>query len=186
MQQLADMGIIIPDEYRADMRMPGTWQTVSQRQAGDGGPKDDAKQNSRPAGDKKRKHENDEEEEEDSNVHVQRKGWGSRTKSYPKSGQVDDLDALLGAPIQLKSDGVAGEQIDRKTPLSEEGNEVKKEVKREEQDQSLPTSDVGDAVDDKPEAPKMEREVDDAVPSVIFKKRKSKAKDKVPSAADSN
>jgi hypothetical protein len=183
MQQLADMGIVIPDEYRADMVVPGAWQAVSERPAGGGGgdAEEDVKPSPHSTSEKKRKHQNDEEEEEDGSVYVQRKGWGSRMKSYPKSGQVDDLDTLLGAPIQLKSDGVAGkpEKI-----ISTSGDEVKKEEKEEDQDQPSRANKADHAAVDKPKAPHVEPAAEDAVSSgIIFKKRKSKfTKDKMQSA----
>jgi hypothetical protein len=183
MQQLADMGIIIPDEYRADMGMPGAWQTVSQRPVGDGGGPvaDDVKPSRRSTGDKKRKHGDGEEEEEDGSAYVQRKGWGSRMKSYPKSGQVDDLDALLGAPIQLKNEGAAGKQEEKNTSPSAEDGEAKTNVKREDEDQPSRSNVVDDRAVDKPRDLKVEPEADGVTPSgIIFKKRKPKpTKDKI-------
>jgi hypothetical protein len=179
MQQLADMGIIIPDEYRADMGMPGTWQAVSKPPDGGGGPAEDAKPSHRSGSDKKRKLNNDDEEDEDGSANLQRKGWGSRMKSYPKSGQVDDIAALLGAPIQLKCEGTATKQDDKKIPPSADDVEAETEVKKEDEE-GPSRSNKADAEITKPVVAKVEPEVDDTVPSVVFKKRKPKlTKDKV-------
>jgi hypothetical protein len=183
MQQLVDMGIVIPDEYRADMGMPGAWQTVSQRPVGDGGgPETDVRPGPRSASEKKRKHENDEEEEEDGSTYVQRKGWGSRKKTFPKLGEVDDIDALLGAPIQLKRTGATGKQDETEISPSGDGGDdgdAKTEAKMEEADHISRTSEA-DGVVDKIKVPKVEPEADDPISNgIVFKKRKSKlAKEK--------
>lgn len=94
--QLADMGIAVPEHARAEMAMPGDWQTVSphvelEQPAQD----DDDKLN---IGVHKRKLD-DEDEREDAG----RKGWGSTTKSYPRTDpRADHLDVLLAKPMLKK------------------------------------------------------------------------------------
>ena len=96
-------------------------------------------------------------------------------KSYPKSGQVDDLDALLGAPIQLKNEGAAGKQEEKNISPSAEDGKAKTDVKREDEDQPSRSNVVDDRVVDKPKHLKMGPEADGVAPSgIIFKKRKPK------------
>lgn len=103
MQQLADMGIAIPEEFRKDMAMSGEWQTVARHEVKPKSKKEEEyKQDKSLAfGVRKRKQPGNEDEEEV--AQRPRKGWGQHMKSYPGSRAVDeDLDALLSEPITLK------------------------------------------------------------------------------------
>lgn len=102
-QQLATMGINVPEEYRSDMAMVGDWKTISR-----------AKHDELPAeeplssGIRKRKLEDDEGEEEeepqDLSTEPRTKSiWGKSTKRYP-GGTDDDLDALLSSTVRLKKE----------------------------------------------------------------------------------
>jgi hypothetical protein len=185
MQQLLDLGVAIPEEYQAGLAAPGVWQSVSKQPAEDKGPEEDVKPSARATSGKKRKHDNDEEEERDGSVYIQRKGWGSRMKTYPKSGQVDDLDALLGAPIQLKSETVAARQEKEEASSSTEDGEEKKVVKEEEQYESSRINASEDAAM-VPNVAKVEPEADAVPTGIVFKKRKSKlTKDKSQPVVDS-
>jgi hypothetical protein len=105
-QQLVDMGIAVPDEYRADMALAGDWTVVSQRKVEE--PVIDESLNK---GVRKRKFEGQEEEEEAGET-VVRRGWGSTTKRYPGEG-TDDLDALFSMnPLKKKEE----EEIVKKEP----------------------------------------------------------------------
>ena len=105
LQQLAEMGVAVPEDFRREMAMAGDWQTTSQRvlydtTQMDGGIKkeevfEDSKNEILNVGVRKRKYEGEEEEEE-AGEKLGRRGWGSTTRSYPGStGHDDDLDALL-------------------------------------------------------------------------------------------
>ena len=97
-QQLVDMGVAVPDEYRADMALAGDWKTVSQRNI-----EEPVIDDSLNKGVRKRKFEGQEEEEEAGEV-VMRRGWGSTTKRYPGEA-IDELDSLLSMnPLKKKED----------------------------------------------------------------------------------
>ncbi|KAJ5814971.1 Zinc finger U1-type [Penicillium riverlandense] len=99
MAQLADMGIAVPQEYRADMAVAGDWQTMSETKIDD----ESAKLS---VGVRKRKLEGQEEEEEDEHAPEPfvSKGWGSRMRVYPgaQEEREEDLDALLASTKDIK------------------------------------------------------------------------------------
>ena len=101
LQQLAEMGIAVPEDFRRETAMAGDWQTTSRRVIYDEAPteetvKREESQDVKPVniGVRKRKYEGQEEEEE-AGGRVARKGWGSTTKTYPGVEGADDLDDLL-------------------------------------------------------------------------------------------
>jgi cell division septum initiation protein DivIVA len=97
-QQLVDMGIAVPDEYRADMALAGDWTVVSQRKV-----EELVIDESLNKGVRKRKFEGQEEEEEAGET-VVRRGWGSTTKRYPGE-DTDDLDTLFSMnPLKKKEE----------------------------------------------------------------------------------
>ncbi|MDI1490795.1 MAG: hypothetical protein OHK93_001999 [Ramalina farinacea] len=116
LQQLAAMGVAVPEDFRREMAMAGEWSVQSQRIIESGGEIDegikkeedeDDKKKVLNVGVRKRKHEGQEEEEE-AGEKVVRKGWGSTTKAYPGAGGDNDLDALLNAtrrPEELNEGG---------------------------------------------------------------------------------
>ena len=110
LQQLAEMGVAVPEDFRREMAMAGDWQTTSRRVIYEATPQrdgvkkaeddEDAKSVSLNVGVRKRKHEGQEEEEEAVEKAV-KKGWGSTTRAFPGlSGEEDDLDALLQSTSQ--------------------------------------------------------------------------------------
>lgn len=96
MKQLADMGVAVPEEYRADIALAGDWQTLSTRKINPVKDEDaDTKPDAQSIGVRKRKHESAEEEEEAGET-VVRRGWGSTTREYPGNpASVEDIGALL-------------------------------------------------------------------------------------------
>jgi len=97
--QLAEMGIKVPDEVRAEMAMAGDWQVVSQRTVDDPSAAEPLS-----IGVRKRKYEGQEEEEEEkkeAGETVARRGWGAAMKRYPRE-DTSDLDALLAGTMALK------------------------------------------------------------------------------------
>ena len=101
--QLAQMGIAVPDEFRADMAMAGDWKVVSQRPVQEWTVEDPLS-----VGVRKRKFEGQEEEEEAGEV-VARRGWGSTSRRYPGAdeGEAPNLDALLSGVKSLKKEETA-------------------------------------------------------------------------------
>ncbi|KAI9370832.1 hypothetical protein BJX61DRAFT_65702 [Aspergillus egyptiacus] len=160
MAQLAEMGVAIPDEYRADMALAGDWQTVSEKVIQ---PEDSESQPT--LGVRKRKHDVDEEEEE-AKREAERfvsKGWGSATKRYPGAQDDEDLDALLASTKDVKRSKSAG--TDQDTVVKE----------GEPPSAGAPAGDDSDRPPVKPEELATTEEPGEAAPGVVFKKRKPKA-----------
>ncbi|PYH79288.1 hypothetical protein BO82DRAFT_289272 [Aspergillus uvarum CBS 121591] len=112
MAQLAEMGVAIPDEFRGEMALAGTWQTVSEKVINGGGEEGGSKAG-RSVGVRKRKLEGDgvgdadvDEEEAEAKREAERfvsKGWGSSVRRYPGAKEEDtDLDALLASTREIK------------------------------------------------------------------------------------
>ncbi|KAL4808279.1 hypothetical protein BDV18DRAFT_134587 [Aspergillus unguis] len=158
MAQLAELGVAIPEAYRADMSLAGDWQTVSEKVIR---PEEDEDGEKKPTlGVRKRKHDADiDEEEEEAKREAERfvsKGWGSRTRRYPGADDGDeDLDALLASTTEAKKnkDSGAGDTPTESTPTQEDS---KKEA-------------------DPSSEPVKEEEPSNAGAGVVFKKRKPKA-----------
>ena len=98
--QLAQLGIEVPDDYRAEMAMAGAWKAVPQTR----------NQEIDPAADTLsigvRKRKLDEEEQEDleaGNEPTARRVWGKSTRTYP-GDETENLDDLLSGSITLKKD----------------------------------------------------------------------------------
>ena len=179
MEQLAAMGIAVPQEFRKDVAAGGEWTTVSETpiyhfKAED----DDSKLAATAYGVRKRKLDEDEVEAEA----VVRKGWGTKLKSYPggKTGQEEDWDALLSASAVRKKDvksepsstGVKEEETDAEASVLKRSEpDHPASLKKEESAAEQPLAAIPDI--DQPGAPvKQEDAAPD--PPVIFKKRKGK------------
>ncbi|RAL12449.1 putative formin binding protein [Aspergillus homomorphus CBS 101889] len=115
MAQLADMGVAIPDEFRGEMALAGSWQTVSERVIDGGGEDGEGGKAARSVGVRKRKLEagrgdgGDEvdEEEIEAKREAERfvsRGWGSSVRRYPGADREEDtdLDALLASTREIK------------------------------------------------------------------------------------
>jgi len=162
MEQLAAMGVAIPEEYRRDMSIQGEWATVSERpvysrpvKAGS----DDEDDDTMAFGVRKRKLEDD-----DDRLNLAPKAWGSRLKSYPgaDANTEEDLDALLS--------GVTT----KKEVKSEEADLLKKEADPDNTDAIAAVPDIDEATASEFKVkiePKQEQEQE---APVVFKKRKSK------------
>jgi hypothetical protein len=117
--QLAEMGIAVPDEFRAEMAMAGDWKVVSQKPL-----EDTTSEDPLSIGVHKRKYDGQEEEEEAGGV-VARHGWGSTSRRYPGAGDggAPNLDALLSGVGSVKKEEIASgleqeETEDKSTLLS--------------------------------------------------------------------
>lgn len=189
LQQLADMGIAVPEETRREMAMAGDWRTLSVtpvynkienpiKEEEDGNDKSSAL----AVGVRKRKHEGDEEKQEAGATVVQ-KGWGSTTRSWNIDND-GDLDALLETTQIVNhkpnnsSEAPAAVDLAIREPLDEppshhDDSISEARIKREPpEDASI--SAIGDAKP--PFLPETAMNIEDAGESgVIFKKRKSKS-----------
>jgi hypothetical protein len=176
--QLAQMGVAVPQEYRAEMALAGEWQTTSETriepQQGLDGP-------TKSVGVRKRKHEGEEEEDEHASEPVVNKGWGSRMRQYPGAPDDGDLDDLLASTQDIKKTKTFTpkvELVEQETTPEEPTHTAKKEdapTKLETQDTDEPTvvkmekpnPSSEPATEEKPPS-------EDAAPGVVFKKRKPK------------
>ncbi|PYH45944.1 putative formin binding protein [Aspergillus saccharolyticus JOP 1030-1] len=200
MAQLAEMGVAIPEEFRGEMALAGTWQTVSERVIDDG---EEGQKAGRSVGVRKRKLEaggagagdDIDEEEVEAKREAERfvsKGWGSSVRRYPaaSTGEDTDLDALLASTREIKrvkpsdvkaeADAVANAGIEGdaepKDKESTKGQFVP--VKSEEEVQSA-ESDPAPAVKEEQTVgdaaeTATKTEAEEPAAGVIFKKRKPK------------
>ncbi|KAI6823561.1 hypothetical protein KC332_g8442 [Hortaea werneckii] len=174
-EQLAAMGVELPEELKREVTGVGGWQTVSEKVVEEEQPwslsdiknEEDSKEDVRDAisrGVRKRKPQGEEDEEE---VAPARKAWGSKFRQYPGAasegnGGEEDLDALLSG-------------VTAKKPKTEE---VKKEedehVKGEEPAEDKPLDTIPDVNAPAAAPVKQEEGEEKAAPAVVFKKRKVK------------
>ncbi|KZZ91493.1 U1 zinc finger family protein [Moelleriella libera RCEF 2490] len=178
-EQLAELGVSIPNAFRSEMAMPGEWTVTSTRvvveQEGDGASKEKF-----ATGVRKRDRREEEVEERDAvqGLFKKPRQWGRDTKALLE-GEDEELDALLSGSVKLKKQDAEQEEEDTKTT-----------VKREETNAGLDGSDItpdaggsDDVVktEEGHEAKvKLEEGEDDAggtekgIAPVVFKKRKPK------------
>ncbi|KAI6887291.1 hypothetical protein KC360_g1667 [Hortaea werneckii] len=174
-EQLAAMGVELPEELKREVTGVGGWQTVSEKvveeeqswSLSDIKNEEDSKEDVRDAisrGVRKRKPQGEEDEEE---VAPARKAWGSKFRQYPGAasegnGGEEDLVALLSG-------------VTAKKPKPEE---VKKEedehVKGEEPAEDKPLDTIPDVNAPAAAPVKQEEGEEKAAPAVVFKKRKVK------------
>ena len=186
LEQLAEMGIAVPEEFRKDMAMAGDWQVTSQRviydEVKEEGDVQDVKPGKLNIGVRKRKFEGQEEEEQ-AIEKVVRTNWGSATRSYPGNmGDGDDLDALLQATKAEKLRHNESETPGSSTAMPPTRNSppqvdphpalpaIKQEPSADEADIAAKVPDA--ATTAVKSAPVKQEDVPDA--GVVFKKRKNK------------
>ncbi|KHN95931.1 U1 zinc finger family protein [Metarhizium album ARSEF 1941] len=173
-EQLAEMGVAIPEDFRGEMAMPGEWTVTSSRVIEGAG---DAARDKPATGVRKREErgEDEEEEEEDAvkGLFKKPRRWGRDSRRMPEE-EDEELDALLSGTVQLKAErgdvrGVKPEEgaveAGPETTASVPGEEVKDEASEAKVKEEV-AGDGGSGVC--PVVP--------AVPvvPVVFKKRKPK------------
>ncbi|THV64563.1 hypothetical protein D6C92_09015 [Aureobasidium pullulans] len=161
MEQLAAMGVAIPDEYRRDMSIRGEWSTVSETPIYSKPVKsasDDEDDDTKAFGVRKRKLDEDDED-----IKLAPKAWGSRLKTYPgaKANDEEDLDALLSGATA------------KKEVKSEEPDLLKKEGDADTTESIAAVPDIAESGPATESEAKSELKVEQDAP-VVFKKRKSK------------
>ncbi|KAJ5496127.1 hypothetical protein N7539_001243 [Penicillium diatomitis] len=181
MEQLAEMGVAIPDEYRGEMALAGEWQTMSETKV------DEAETGVKSIGVRKRKlqgkdDEDSEEEFTNESARLVSRGWGSRMRSYPGTQNEGDgdLDALLASTQDLKktkvsntdadSDGVKKDQPEATTSQATK-EETARDSKLNETDN--PSTVKTEASED-PSPNLDEPKTPEEAAGPIFKKRKAK------------
>ncbi|KAF1968365.1 U1 zinc finger domain-containing protein [Bimuria novae-zelandiae CBS 107.79] len=172
-EQLAAMGIAVPDEAKGGMALKGEWTVVKEEVVGE--INEEGEFRALNKGVRKRKVDEEELERELAGETItKKKGWGQTYKSLPGRGDDDeDIEALFKR---------------RKTEDKEEDDGVKKEVKDEEgvkgEDEPESMRDIPTADEDAARKAgssaaatvKKEKEADTPAPTVVFKKRKKIAK----------
>lgn len=186
-EQLAALGVELPEDLKKEVTGVGGWQVVSERVIEDEAPsersmadvlKQEQEGESKMKGDvrlsrgvHKRKVEDEEDEEERAAAKLRRKAWGSRLKTYPgDDGDEDgeqDLDALLSGVTAKKP----------RNEAREEGAVEAAEPEEVSTKQEAATA-AASGVDNDADAALMKEEDGadkiDAPPVVFFKKRKAK------------
>lgn len=192
-KQLAEMGVVVPEEFRKEMAMTGEWEIVSQKVIGAEDPEvvkhesGDSKQDIKSeaplnVGVKRRRVEGQDEMEE-AGERVVEKGWGSTTRGWSDLNEELDLESLMGKgdterPVETEEDA-STEQTTTSTlnppqPLSNttSNSESAPPLKKEDSQSALPT------LDDMPShnaASPIKHETKGTLDSgIIFKKRKPK------------
>lgn len=165
-EQLAAMGVALPEAARADLAIAGDWKTVREEVIGEVNDDGEFKATALNKGVRKRKVDEEEEEREaEGELITKKKGWGHKYKTFPGSrGEDDDIECLLG----------------KKTPKNEPQPAIKREIsdglKTEAGDaetktlQDIPTAEEAAAAGISADAIKTEDTP--AAPAIVFKKRK--------------
>lgn len=175
-EQLAEMGVAMPSDFRPEMAMPGEWTVTNTRVIEKTEEDGDVKVEKRANGVRKREATEEEKEEENAMQSLFKKPrrWGRDSKAMPQEDH--ELDALLSgstfAPRAVKEETVKEEEEDVK---KEDEGDVKKEdddtitpIKEEE------TTTVKTEAPDEPLIKPEPEEAESGVQTVVFKKRKPK------------
>ncbi|KAM0194356.1 hypothetical protein ACHAPA_005260 [Fusarium lateritium] len=167
-EQLAEMGVAMPSEFRPEMAMPGQWTVTNTRIIETKKEEDeDAKVETRANGVRKREVTEDEKEEEDAmrGLFKKPKRWGRDSKVMPQQ-EDQELDALL-----------SGSTFAPRT-VKEEAEDVKKEEDDATPDATVQTEDTEAVKTEAPDAESLIKpepeEAESGVQAVVFKKRKPK------------
>jgi len=179
MEQLAAMGVAVPEEYKRDMAIVSEWSTVSEtpiysQDAPIKGEDEEGKAVG-AFGVRKRKLDDDEAEEEQAVARASKKNWGSTLKAYPgqKKEDEDDIDALLSAP-KVKKEKIEGDAQEQEQCQGQtEGATTS--LKTEDPADTTTTLDAIPLVGEP--AAEVKKEDDSpspADPPIVFKKRKGK------------
>lgn len=164
-EQLAAMGVALPEEARQDMGMAGDWKVVTKKLVGEVNEQGQFEEKQLNKGVHKRKIDETEEDRiAAEGVITKKKGWGHTYKAFPgsKGGDDDDLENLFGA----KKVSEVKEEADVKT---EEATKCEEEMKTL---QDIPTAEEAETSASTGPASVKQEEDAPAAPAVVFKKRK--------------
>lgn len=176
-EQLAVLGVAMPDTFRPEMAIVGDWTVTNTRIIED---KKLGAVETKATGVRKREGEDDEvrKEEEDAlqNLFTKRRKWGRDTKMLPQEEDAE-LDALLSGSVLKREAHEENGMTKMEEALPKikeegkpEGNIVKNEPDTETQEFTIP---VKTEVSDLDSSVKTEGDVSGPAP-IIFKKRKAK------------
>jgi hypothetical protein len=164
--QLAAMGVALPEAARTDLGMAGDWKVVTKQVVGEVGDDGEFQVKQLNKGVHKRKLDEDEEEKIAAGEMItKRKGWGHTFKTFPGSkGGDEDIESLFAT----------------KTPqVKAEESPVKAEEPVKGEDETAALHDIPTAEEAETQAAEaIVKKEDDtpAAPAVVFKKRKKIAK----------
>ncbi|KAH7046790.1 hypothetical protein B0J12DRAFT_627164 [Macrophomina phaseolina] len=201
LKQLAELGVAVPDAFRAEMAMAGEWQTVAVKPV-EGASKTEYRDANLSASGaplnvgvrSKRKAEGEIEEEEALQALTRgekkaprKAGWGNSFKAFPGARGADpgdDIEALLSGAKKVKAeDGEIKREEDADAGIKKEESLEDEGVKREEGDEGVKADPVGaepklsDIPPIKTEDDAQEEQPENAgaaAGGVVFKKRKGK------------
>ncbi|KAI3397296.1 hypothetical protein diail_11028 [Diaporthe ilicicola] len=190
-EQLASLGVSLPDEFRRDLAMAGDWQVTSTTVVTDT-PADENNPGSSARGVHKRERTEEEIEEEKAikGLFKKPRRWGRDSRTAAGDGDSADLDALLSGDLVVKKNEEDTVKKEEEVELAAETAPVKQEeqesspIKKEPSDEGTSAlAEVGLDSSTKAEAPALKTEdgastvgstVASEAPAVAFKKRKPK------------
>ncbi|CAH0015129.1 unnamed protein product [Clonostachys rhizophaga] len=181
-EQLAELGVAMPDDFRLEMAMAGEWTVTSTRVIEDKPAEGEDSKDTKATGVRKREVTEEEKEEEEAlqSLFKKPRRWGRDSKTVGNQDEDADLDALLSGSILTHQNQNAGGDLNVKA--EDEAPEFKEEVKKEEPDpvKKEPDTEVqGLTMPDDTAEPKLEpqvkKEYGETGPApIVFKKRKPK------------
>ncbi|KAI9684779.1 MAG: hypothetical protein M1829_000154 [Trizodia sp. TS-e1964] len=165
LNQLANLGIAIPEEFRGELAMAGDWQVISEKPFQPTSSKDDIK-DLPPSQTRKRQNRDGEDSDEES----RKKPWGLSIKEYPTVKNQPDLDSLLDSGSTIKREIGAGStpSLPPRAPDSSSAD-ADSFFKKEELDKDIKTGVSGIPI-------ASPGEVASAGGEIAFKKRKFRGK----------
>lgn len=140
-EQLAELGVVMPDDFRPEMAMAGEWTVTSTRVINDAPPKmeeEEEKSETKVTGGRKRETSEGEEEEENAvrDLFKKRRTWGRDSRAMPQDEDAD-LDALLSGSALTKlaaEDTPLKEEPPKEEPLKDEATKAEEDIVKEEPD----------------------------------------------------
>ncbi|CAH0048416.1 unnamed protein product [Clonostachys solani] len=181
-EQLAELGVAMPDDFRPEMAMAGEWTVTSTRVIEDKPAEGEDSKDTKATGVRKREVTEEEKEEEEAlqSLFKKPRRWGRDSKTVGNQDEDADLDALLSGSILTHQS--QGPSADLNVKAEDEAPESKEEVKKEESDpvKKEPDTEVqGFTMPDDTAEPKLEPQVkkedgETGPAPIVFKKRKPK------------
>lgn len=188
-EQLAELGVAIPSDFRPEMAMPGEWTVTNTRIIDDKPPDEETKIKAKATGVRKREVTEEEKEEEDAiqGLFKKPRRWGRDSKVVQQEDDAE-LEALLNgdvlpikAPREEVGSGDIGDSGDdtKHAVKKESAKEIKEETEEGpvKSEPHSPIQGVPASVKDEGEAntPVKTEDGDTSAPAIVFKKRKPKA-----------
>ena len=178
-EQLAELGVAMPSEFRPEMAMPGEWTVTKTRVIRDERDAEDVKKETKATGVRKREATEEEKTEEEAvrGLFKKPRRWGRDSKTMPHE-EDKELDALLSGSILTRTEEPE-DGDDRPESLKgikdevkeeERDNIIKKEPDSEPQGIAMPTKTEESSLD----PPVKTEDSEASAAPVVFKKRKPK------------